>query len=75
MARVAARPRPADSVELDREERRSLELTDEEIHDRLPAALDRHHTENRDRPAYGPGRAVQRCELDAPVRLEQNHFV
>jgi hypothetical protein len=62
-------------VELDPEERRSLELTDEEIHDRLPTALERHYTENRDDLIMVPGEQYNEASWDAPVRLEQNHFV
>ena len=62
-------------VELDPEERRSLELTDEEIHDRLPTALERHHTENRDDLLMVPGEQYNEASWDAPVRLLQNHFV
>ena len=62
-------------VELDPEERRSLELTDEELHDRLPTALERHHTENRDDLLLVPGEAYDEASWDAPVRLLQNHFV
>ena len=62
-------------VELDPEERRGLELTDEELHDRLPTALERHHTENRDDLLLVPGEAYNEASWDAPVRLLQNHFV
>jgi hypothetical protein len=60
-------------VELDPEERQSLELTDEEIHDRLPTALERHHTENRDDML--PLEEYHDASFDRPVRLLQNHFV
>jgi hypothetical protein len=64
-------------VELDPEERRSLELTDEEIHDRLPTALDaaleRRRTENRDDML--PLEEYHDASFDQPVRLLQNHFV
>jgi hypothetical protein len=56
-------------VELDPEERQSLELTDEEIHDRLPTALERHHTENRDDLLLVPGEQYNEASWDAPVRL------
>jgi hypothetical protein len=62
-------------VELDPEDRRGLELTDEEIHDRLPTALERHHTENRDDLLMVPGEQYDEASWDAPVRLLQNHFV
>jgi hypothetical protein len=61
-------------VELDPEEREGLELTDEEIHDRLPAALERHHTENRDDQLLVKGEAYHDTGWDAPVRLLQAHF-
>ena len=54
-------------VELDPEERRSLELTDEEIHERLPDALLRHHTENRDDLLMVPGEQYDEASWDAPV--------
>ena len=60
-------------VELDPEERRSLELTDEELHDRLPTAMERHHTENRDDML--PLEEYRDASYDRPVRLLQNHFV
>ncbi|HEY7622531.1 MAG TPA: hypothetical protein VH834_22355 [Solirubrobacteraceae bacterium] len=62
-------------VELDPEERRSLELTDGEIHDQVPAALERHYTENRDDLLMVPGEQYNEASWDAPVRLVQNHFV
>ena len=62
-------------VELDPEERQGLELTDEEIHDRLPAALERHDTDNRDDLMMVPGEQYNQASWDAPVRLLQNHFV
>jgi hypothetical protein len=59
-------------VELDPEERRSLELTDDEIHALLPSALERHHTENRDDVL--PGEEYHDATWDAPVRVFQTHF-
>jgi hypothetical protein len=59
-------------VELDPEERRSLKQTDEEIHDLLPTALERHHTENRDEVLSGE--EYQDATWDAPVRVFQTHF-
>ena len=35
-------------VELPEDERSGLDMTDAEVHDFLPTALQRHHTENRD---------------------------
>ena len=62
-------------VELDPEERRSLELTDEEIHEQLPDALLRHHNENRDDLLMVPGEEYNEASWDSPVRLLQAHFV
>ena len=59
-------------VELDPEERRHLHLTDEEIHDMLPTALERHHTENRDDVL--PGEEYQDATWEDPVRVYQTHF-
>ncbi len=59
-------------VELDPEERQSLELTDDEIHDLLPTALERHRTENRDDVL--PGEEYHDATWDAPVRVFQTHF-
>ena len=59
-------------VELDPEERRHLKQTDEEIHDLLPTALERHHTENRDEVLSGE--EYQDATWDAPVRVFQTHF-
>jgi hypothetical protein len=60
-------------VELDPEERNGLELTDEEIHDLLPTALQRHHSENRDDVL--PGEEYHDNTWDAPVRVMQTHFM
>jgi hypothetical protein len=59
-------------VELDPEERRNLDMSDEEIHDLLPTALERHHTENRDDVL--PGEEYADVSWDAPVRVAQMHF-
>src|ERR1700748_2834746 len=60
------------TVELPEEERRSLELTDEEIHNLLPTALQRHANENRDDvlPTESENHDVA---FDAPVRVFQTH--
>ena len=42
---------------------------------RLPTALERHHTENRDDIIMVPGEQYNQASWDAPVRLLQNHFV
>ena len=62
-------------LELHPRQRGTLHLTDEEIHDRLPTALDRHYTENRDDLLMVPGEEYDEASWDAPVRLLQNHFV
>ena len=62
-------------VELDPEERQSIDLTDEELHEQLPDALLRHHTENRDDMLMVPGEEYNEASWDSPVRLLQNHFV
>jgi hypothetical protein len=62
-------------VEIDPDERGSLELTDEEIHEQVPSALERHYTENRDDLLMVPGEQYNEASYDAPVRLLQNHFV
>jgi hypothetical protein len=59
-------------VELDPAEREGLEMSDQDIHDMLPTALERHHTENRDDVL--PGEEYQDANADAPVRVLQMHF-
>jgi hypothetical protein len=60
-------------VELPPDERESLEMTDEEIHDFLPTALENHHaTTNRDDVL--PGEEYQDASAEAPVRVFQTHF-
>jgi hypothetical protein len=60
-------------VELPEEERRSLELSDEEIHELLPSALERHAEENPD--AAPAGAEYRDVTWDAPVRVMQTHFI
>jgi cation transport regulator ChaB len=60
-------------VELPEEERRGLEMTDEEIHDLLPSALQRHADENRDDTL--PDEEYDDVAWDAPVRVMQTHFM
>ena len=60
-------------VELPEDERRSLDMSDEEIHDLLPTALQRHATENRDDVL--PGEEYHDTTFDAPVRVYQTHFM
>ena len=59
-------------VELEEGARRSLEMTDEDIHNLLPTALQRHADENRDDVL--PGEEYHDVTWDAPVRLYQTHF-
>lgn len=49
-----------------------MALTDADIHDLLPTALQRHHTENRDDVL--PGEEYRDASWDAPVRVFQTHF-
>lgn len=55
------RPEPL-VVELPEDERRRLELSDDEVHDLLPTALQRHADMHPD------------LTSDAPVRVMQTHF-
>jgi hypothetical protein len=50
-------------VELPPQEREKLELTDDEIHQLLPTALERHAAD------------VGHTNFDAPVRVLQQHFI
>jgi hypothetical protein len=59
-------------VELPPEERVNLELTDDQIHDYLPTALQRHLEENRDDQL--PGEEYHDASMEYPVRLLQTHF-
>ena len=59
-------------VELDPEERSAIALTDAEIHDLLPTALQRHHTDNRDDALSGED--YRGASWEAPVRVFQTHF-
>jgi hypothetical protein len=61
------------AVELPEDERRSLEMSDEEIHNLLPTALQRHAREtNRDDVL--PEEEYRDTNWDAPVRVFQTHF-
>lgn len=60
-------------VELDPDERRSLDMSDEEIHDLLPSALQRHADDNRDDVL--PGEEYHDVTWDSPVRVMQTHFM
>ena len=67
------RPDPI-PVELPPDERTGLEMNDEEIHDLLPSALQRHHaTTNRDDVL--PGEEYKDVSWDSPVRVMQTHFM
>jgi hypothetical protein len=60
-------------VELPPEERESLDLTDDQIHDYLPTALQRHLDENRDDQL--PGAEYHDASMEYPVRVLQTHFM
>ena len=60
-------------MELDENARRSLEMSDEDIHNLLPSALQRHADENRDDVL--PGEEYQDVTWDSPVRVMQTHFM
>jgi hypothetical protein len=60
-------------VEVPEDQRRSLDMSDEEIHNLLPSALQRHATENCDDVL--PGEEYQDVSWDSPVRLMQTHFM
>jgi hypothetical protein len=66
------RSRPV-AVELPEDQRRNLDLTDEDIHDLLPSALQRHADEKRE--DVPPGEEYRDVTWDAPVRLLQTHFI
>jgi hypothetical protein len=60
------------AVEFPEDERRGLDMSDEEIHNLLPTALQRHARENRDDTL--PGEEYHDTTWDAPVRVMQTHF-
>jgi hypothetical protein len=60
-------------VELDPDERRNLDMSDEEIHNLLPSALQRHAEDNRDDVL--PGEEYHDVPWDSPVRVMQTHFM
>jgi hypothetical protein len=66
------RPDPV-VVELPEADRERLDLTDEEIHDLLPTALERRLASNRDDEL--PEEPRQDVAFDAPVRVYQTHFM
>lgn len=59
-------------VELPEEERRNLELSEEEVHALLPSALENHAV---DYPDMAPGEEYHDVTWDTPVRLLQQHFM
>jgi hypothetical protein len=61
-------------VELPPDERQALDLSDEEIHESLPEALQRHHATSH-RSDVLPGEEYQEATWDAPVRVLQTHFI
>jgi hypothetical protein len=69
---LRGRPHPV-VVDLPEQERSALDMTDEELHDLLPTALQRRADESPDAPlADEPGRDVA---WDTPVRVLQMHFM
>jgi hypothetical protein len=61
------------AVELPEDQRRNLDMTDDEIHNLLPTALQRHADENPDDAPWGE--EYQDTTWDAPVRVMQTHFM
>jgi hypothetical protein len=60
-------------VELPPDERQSLDMSDEEIHNLLPSALQKHAEETTRDDV--PGHEYQDVTWDAPVRVMQTHFI
>ena len=60
-------------VELDEGVRRDLDMSDEDVHNLLPSALQRHADDNRDDVL--PGEEYQDVTWDSPVRVMQTHFM
>ena len=60
-------------VELPADERAGLDMSDEEIHDLLPSALQR-HADSRGADEL-PGEDYEDVTWDAPVRVMQTHFL
>jgi hypothetical protein len=67
------RPEPV-VVELPEQERSSLDMSDEEIHDLLPTALQRRVEESSRDDELGSDPA-QDVTWDSPVRVYQTHFM
>jgi hypothetical protein len=63
------RPLP---VELPDEERSKLDLSDDEIHDLIPTAVERTHIDVPDLPAQEGSHEVS---WETPVRVLQTHFM
>jgi hypothetical protein len=61
-------------VELPEDERRNLDMSDEEIHNLLPTALQRREEANRDDELLGED-TDQDVTWDSPVRVYQTHFM
>jgi len=59
-------------VELPDEERSKLDLSDEEIHELIPTAVERQHIDVPDLPDEEDARDAS---WDAPVRVMQTHFM
>ena len=70
---LEGRERPV-VVELPQEERESLDMSDEEIHNLLPTALQRREETERDDELLAEP-VDQDTTWDAPVRLYQTHFM
>jgi hypothetical protein len=62
-------------VELPPDERRSLDMSDDEIHNLLPTALQRHAADHHNRDDVLPGEEYQDTTWDSPVRVMQTHFM
>jgi hypothetical protein len=65
------RPEPV-PVELPREEREKLDLTDEEIHELIPTALEQRALDYPDAP---PDEHFRDASAEAPVRVFTTHFM
>jgi hypothetical protein len=61
-------------VELPEDDRTSLDMSDEEIHNLLPTALQR-RLEETNRDDVLPSEGEQDVAWDAPVRVYQTHFM
>ena len=59
-------------VEFPEDERRGLQMSDQDVHDYLPIALQKHNSENRDDVL--PGEEYGNASWDEPVRIYSSHF-